>query len=208
MRGRLRITAPNVFGRRHVTPAIIGFLDRHPGIQVEIILNDRNMDMIEHGLDIAVRIGPLPDTGMVARRVGEVRRVLVASPAYLAQRGTPRHPRELESHAVIASTVRGPGNEWEFSEDGLPLQVRIAPRLMVNEIEAILMAVEAGRGIGRPLSYQVTDQLAAGTLLRLLPQFEPAPFPVHLLVPSARHMAPRVRACFDHLAGQLGALRF
>ena len=86
--------------------------------------------------------------------------------------------------------------------------VRIAPRLMVNEIEAILMAVEAGRGMGRPLSYQVADQLAAGTLVRLLPDFEPEPFPVHLLVPSARHMAPRVRACFDHLAGHLGALRF
>ena len=205
LRGRICLTAPHVFGRRHVTPAIIGFLDLHPEIEVEMIFNDRNMDLIEHGFDIAVRIGPLPDTNMVARRVGEVRRTLVASPAYLARSGAPAHPSELATREVISSNAHGPGKEWRFLDDGRELNVRLAPRLWVNEIDAILMAVLAGRGIGRPLSYQVADQLADGSLVRLLAAYEPAPLPVQVLVPSARHMAPRVRACVDHLVARLTA---
>lgn len=206
LRGKLRVTAPHVFGRRHVTPAIIAFLDQHPHLQVELVFNDRNLDLIEHGIDLAVRIGPLADTGMMARRVGEVRRVLVASPAYLAARGAPASPRDLEQHDVIFNAGLANASEWRFRDGPGEVLVRLNPRLSVNEIDAILMAVLAGRGIGRPLSYQVAEQLAAGTLVRLLRAHEPAPLPVHLLVPSARHMAPRVRACFDFLAAQLSAL--
>jgi DNA-binding transcriptional LysR family regulator len=206
LRGKLRVTAPHVFGRRHVTPAIIAFLDQHPDLQVELVFNDRNIDLIEHGIDLAVRIGPLADTGMMARRVGEVRRVLVASPAYLAARGTPASPADLEQHDVIFNAGVGNASEWRFRDGAREVTVRLNPRLSVNEIDAILMAVVAGRGIGRPLSYQVAEHLAAGTLVRLLRKQEPAPLPVHLLVPSARHMAPRVRACFDFLALQLSAL--
>ncbi|NHZ81624.1 LysR family transcriptional regulator [Massilia sp. CCM 8695] len=205
LRGRLRITVPNVFGRRHVAPAMIDFLDLHPALQVELVFNDRNLDMIEHGLDLAVRIGPLPDTGMMARQVGQVRRMLVASPAYLARRGTPSSPRELDAHDIIFSEQRA-GTEWRFLEDGREFAVRLAPRLIVNEIDTMLLAVLAGRGIGRPLSYQVAEQLAAGTLVRLLPAYEPAPLPVQLLVPSARHMAPRLRACIEFLVPRLTAL--
>ncbi|MDQ1832744.1 LysR family transcriptional regulator [Massilia scottii] len=209
LRGRLRITVPAVFGRRHVAPAMIDFLDRHPALRVELVFNDRNLDMIEHGLDLAVRIGPLPDTGMMARQVGQVRRMLVASPAYLARRGTPSSPRELDAHDIIFSEQRT-ATEWRFLEagrdDGREFAVRLAPRLIVNEIDTMLLAVQAGRGIGRPLSYQVAEQLAAGTLVRLLPESEPAPLPVQLLVPSARHMAPRLRACIDFLATHLTAL--
>jgi DNA-binding transcriptional LysR family regulator len=206
LRGKLRITAPRVFGRRHVSPAVIAFLDLHPGLQVDLVLNDRNIDLIEHGVDLAVRIGPLADTSMVARRVGEVRRVLVASPAYLARRGTPATPHELERHDVLHSTVRGSGREWRFRHAGSELAVRIAPRLEVNEIDTVLMAVAAGRGIGRPLSYQVAEQLASGSLVRLLRDYEPAPLPVQLVVQSGRHMAPPLRACRDYLAAQLSAL--
>lgn len=206
LRGKLRVTAPHVFGRRHVTPAIIDFLDLHPELQVDMVFNDRNLDLIEHGIDLAVRIGPLPDTGMVARQVGQVRRVLVASPAYLAARGAPASPRELEAHDVIYNAGHGIGTEWRFQERGRDLVVKLTPRLAVNEIDAILMAVLAGRGIARPLSYQVAEQLQAGTLVRLLEAYEPAPLPVQLLVPSARHMAPRLRACFDFLAARLAAL--
>lgn len=202
LRGKLRVTAPLVFGRRHVTPAIIGFLDLHPQLQVEIVLDDRNLDMIEHGLDLAVRIGALPDTGMMARRVGEVRRLLVATPAYLARRGTPASPTELDRHDVIFSAGVSAATEWRFRAS----TVKLAPRLMVNEIDAALMAVMAGRGIGRPLSYQVAGELASGALVRLLPDHEPAPLPVQLVVQSARHIAPRLRACIDHLAVELAAL--
>jgi DNA-binding transcriptional LysR family regulator len=206
LRGKLRITAPHVFGRRHVTPAIIDFLDLHPALQVEMVFNDRNLDLIEHGIDLALRIGPLPDTGMVARKVGQVRRILVASPAYLARRGTPATPLALEQHDVIYNAGHGNNTEWRFREQGRELLVRLNPRLAVNEIDAILMAVLAGRGIGRPLSYQVADQLASGELLRILPDYEPEALPVQLLVPSARHMPPRLRACCDFLVAKLSAL--
>jgi DNA-binding transcriptional LysR family regulator len=205
LRGRLRITVPTVFGRRHVAPAMIDFLDLHPALQVELVFNDRNLDLIEHGLDLAVRIGPLPDTGMMARQVGQVRRVLVASPAYLARRGSPASPRALEAHDIIFSEQRM-GTEWRFLDGGRDFAVRLAPRLIVNEIDTMLLAVLAGRGIGRPLSYQVAGQLADGSLVRLLPEYELAPQPVQLLVPSARHMAPRLRACIDFLATRLSAL--
>jgi DNA-binding transcriptional LysR family regulator len=206
LRGKLRVTAPLVFGRRHVTPAMIAFLDLHPALQVEIVLNDRNLDMIEHGLDLAVRIGPLPDTGMMARLVGEVRRILVATPAYLERRGAPSSPQQLERHDTIFSSGVSPASEWRFRHAGRDVSVKLAPRLMVNEIDAALMAVMAGRGIGRPLSYQVAEQLAAGTLVRLLPEYEPEPLPVQLLVQGARYMAPRLRACIDYLAVELAAL--
>ena len=206
LRGKLRITAPHVFGRRHVTPAIIAFLDLHPALQVEMVFNDRNMDLIEHRIDLAVRIGELPDTGMVARRVGQVRRVLVASPAYLARRGAPASPDELDQHDVIYNSGVTSNSEWRFLHDGRELVVRLNPRLSVNEIDAILMAVLAGRGIGRPLSYQAADQIADGTLVRILPDYEPAPIPVHLLVNGTRHMPPRLRACFDYLAEHLPKL--
>ena len=206
LRGKLRITAPHVFGRRHVTPAVIAFLDQHPDLQVELVFNDRNIDLIEHGIDLAVRIGPLADTGMMARQVGQVRRILVASPAYVAARGAPVTPYELDRHDVIFNAGAANATEWRFRHGGKEVLVRLNPRLSVNEIDAILMAVVAGRGIGRPLSYQVAPHLADGTLVRLLRDYEPAPLPVNLLVPSARHMAPRLRACFDFLAAQLAAL--
>lgn len=206
LRGKLRITAPHVFGRRHVTPAVIAFLDQHPDLQVELVFNDRNIDLIEHGIDLAVRIGPLADTGMMARQVGQVRRILVASPAYVAAHGAPATPADLERHDVIFNAGVATATEWRFRHGGKEIPVRLNPRLSVNEIDAILMAVVAGRGIGRPLSYQAAPQLADGTLVRLLRDYEPAPLPVSLLVPSARHMAPRLRACFDFLAAQLAAL--
>ena len=206
LRGKLRITAPHVFGRRHLTPAIIAFLDLHPALQVEMVFNDRNVDLIEHRIDLALRIGELPDTAMVARRVGQVRRVLVASPAYLERRGAPASPEELERHDVIYNSGVSNNSEWRFLHQGRELVVKLTPRLSVNEIDAILMAVLAGRGIGRPLSYQVAEQVADGSLVRLLGDYEPAVLPVHLLVNGTRHMPPRLRACFDYLAAHLPEL--
>lgn len=206
LRGKLRITAPHVFGRRHLTPAIIAFLDVHPSVQVELVFNDRNIDLIEHGIDLALRIGALPDTSMVARKVGQVSRVLVASPAYLAAHGAPSTPADLERHSIIYNAGLGNNTDWRFRDRGRELVVRLNPRLAVNEIDAILMAALAGHGIARPLSYQVAGQLAAGTLVRLLQDYEPLPLPVQLLLPSGRHMAPRLRACFDFLSEHLSGL--
>ncbi len=206
LRGKLRITAPHMFGRRHLTPAVIAFLDLHPALQIEMVFNDRNLDMIEHGLDLALRIGALPDTGMVARPLGQVRRVLVATPAYLARHGTPATPHELAGHQVIFFSGASAVAEWRFQHEGRELAVRLDPRLIVNEIDALLGAVLAGRGIGRALSYQVADQLADGSLVRLLPGAELAPLPVQLVMQSGRHLPPRLRACVDFLVRELSAL--
>jgi DNA-binding transcriptional LysR family regulator len=132
--------------------------------------------------------------------------VLVASPAYLARRGTPAAPQELEQHDVVFNAGIGNANEWRFLHQGRELVVKLNPRLSVNAIDAILMAVLAGRGIGRPLSYQVAEQIADGTLVRILAEYEPAPIPVQLLVNGTRHMPPRLRACFDYLAATLPEL--
>jgi DNA-binding transcriptional LysR family regulator len=207
VRGLLRVTAPVLFGRRHVAPIVTAFLDLFPDIQVELVLHDRNLDLIEEGLDVAVRIGPLSDSSLVMRRVGEVRRVVVASPEYLVRRGTPSRPAQLATHDTIFGTnTRGP-LEWRFGSQGRMLVVRLAPRLLVNEIDAQLVAARAGRGVARVLSYQVVDDLATGALVRLLQEYEPPPLPVQLVAASRVHMSPKVRAFLDHAADQLKRLK-
>ncbi|MEA1652056.1 LysR family transcriptional regulator [Nitrospirillum sp. BR 11164] len=214
-RGLLRVTAPLVFGRRHVTPVVTSFLAAYPLVRVELLLSDRQLDLIEDGLDVALRIGDLPDSGLVARRVGQVRQVTVAAPGYLAHRGTPQRPEDLGTHDTIVSTPlvhapqAGPA-EWRFlapgGDRGRERTVPLSPRLMVNEVEAKLEAVRAGHGIGQALSYQVVDDLAAGRLVRLLTAFERPPLPVHLVVPSTVHLAAKARAFLDHAAPLLKAL--
>src|SRR5256885_2317858 len=130
-RGLLRVTAPVQFGRRHVAPLVTRFLDAYPEIQVELVLNDRNLDLIEEGLDVAVRIGPLADSSLLARRVGEVRRVLVASPDYLTRRGPPSKPADLSGHDTIFGTIRAGSLEWRFGSPKRSTVVRLSPRLLV-----------------------------------------------------------------------------
>ena len=206
-RGLLRVTAPLVFGRKHVLPLVAAFLGAYPAVQIEVVLSDRNLDLVGEGLDVAVRIGRLADSGLIARWVGEVRRVLVASPAYLAARSVPRNPRDLASHDAVLTSSRSVPLEWRFrSAAGRERVVRPLPKLVVNEVEAALVAVRAGRGVTSALSYQVADDLASGALVRLLADWEPPPLPVHLIAPSARHMPPRVRAFLDHMARELELL--
>ncbi|HSR96390.1 MAG TPA: LysR family transcriptional regulator [Kofleriaceae bacterium] len=205
VRGLLRLTAPLVFGRRHVTPIVASFLDAHPGVRVELVLSDRNLNLIEDGLDVAVRIGPLADSTLVARRVGEVRRMTIAAPSYLAGRPALRSPDDLARHDIIFTASRPGPLQWRFGGAHEHI-VRLVPRLIVNEVEATLHAVRAGRGISRALSYQVADDLASGALVRLLPDHEPAALPVHLVVPSARHLSSKARSFVDHAARSLATL--
>jgi DNA-binding transcriptional LysR family regulator len=207
LRGLLRVTAPLQFGRRHVAPLVIGFLESFSEMQVELVLNDRNLSLVEQGLDVAVRIGPLEDSTLLARRVGEVRRILVASPAYLAKRGTPRKPADLATHDTIFGTTRSEPSEWRFGQPKRTTVVRLSPRLLVNEVETRLIAVRAGHGIARVLSYQVSEELEAGSLVRLLTAFEPIPMPVHLVTPSRGYKAPKVRAFLDYAVASLANLR-
>ena len=206
VRGLLRVTAPLVFGRRHIAPIVASFLDAYPGVRVDLVLGDRNLDLIADGLDVALRIGPLADSSLIARRVGEVRRVLVASPSYLAVHPAPRTPDELVRHDIVFTATRPGPIEWRFGGAGRRSVVRLVPRLMVNDVEATLLAARAGRGIARALSYQVADDLASGGLVRLLPETEPPVLPVQLVVPSARHLAAKSRSFVDHAARALAAL--
>jgi DNA-binding transcriptional LysR family regulator len=206
LRGALRISAPIVFGSRHVAPVVRSFLDAHSQVTAELVLHDRNLDLVDEGLDLAVRIADLADSSLIVRRLGEVRRIVVASPTYLAEHGVPLRPRDLAEHEVIhPSSQPGPA-EWRFDGPRGPEVVRLRPRLMINGIEPCLAAVLAGRGLTRPLSYQVADELADGRLVRVLEAFEPPPIPVQLVTPSARLTPPRVRAFLDHAAAELSRL--
>jgi DNA-binding transcriptional LysR family regulator len=202
VRGSIRVTAPVLFGRRHVAPVVASFLDAYPETQVELMLADRNVDLVEERLDIALRIGPLAESRLVARRVGQVRRILVASPDYLARHGTPARPGDLARHETIHGQIRPGPREWQFGRS----RVRLAPRLIVNEVEAALIAARAGRGIARVLSYQAAGDIAAGRLVRILPRYEPPPVPVQLVTPGAGHRPARVAAFLDHAAAALRAL--
>jgi DNA-binding transcriptional LysR family regulator len=206
VRGLIRITAPVQFGRRHVAPLVTAFLKKFPDTQVELVLNDRHLDLIEEALDLAVRIGPLSDSSLLVRRVGEVTRVLVASPGYLARRGTPARPADLAGHDTIFSTNVSRAIEWRFGPRQRTI-VRLSPRLLVNDVDAQLAAARGGQGIARLLSYQIFEDLEAGRLIRLLRPFEPPPLPVQLVHVSRTYVQPKVRAFLDLAAEQLNALR-
>ncbi len=204
--GMLRLSAPLVFGRLHIMPLVSEFLDAHPAVQVALTLSDRYLDLIEEGLDLALRIGRLPDSGLVARRVGQVRRVLVASPAYLGKRGTPRTPADLADHDLIYTAARPGPVEWRFRQAGREHALRLVPRLSVNQIDAALFAAREGRGVASALSYQVADDLASGQLARLLAGYELPSLAVQLVVPSTRHLPARVRLFLDHASRGLSRL--
>ncbi|HDU8660956.1 TPA: LysR family transcriptional regulator [Serratia liquefaciens] len=204
--GLLRITSPVQFGRKHVAPVVMAFLDRYPQMQIEMVLNDRNLDLIDEGLDVAVRIGHLQDSSRVARRLGQVSRVTVASPDYLARRGEPQEPAQLAEHDTIVGTQRASLREWRFGPQENGERVRLTPRLLLNDVETQLLAVRAGKGIARLLSYQVADDLAAGTLVRLLPAFEPLPVPVQLVAQNMQRMPLKVRTFWDYAWQELSQL--
>lgn len=205
VQGLLRITAPVQFGRRHMAPVVGRFLDAHDGVEIELVLNDRNIDLIEEGIDIALRIGPLADSSLLARPVGQVRRLWVASPAYLALRGTPRTPADLAGHEALLGTSRS-NMEWAFAGGRRGAPARLAGRLRVDDVETRLRAARDGRGIAQLLSYQAADDLAAGRLVRLLRDWERPPLPVHLLTKGRAHRAPKIDAFLDFAARRLKAL--
>jgi DNA-binding transcriptional LysR family regulator len=205
VRGLLRITAPVQFGRRHIAPIVTGFLDRHEDVEVELLMNDRNIDLIDEGIDVAVRIGVLADSSLTGRIVGHVRRQWVASPAYLTRRGTPRSPGDLAQHEALLGTSRGT-LEWSFAGSRRGAAVHLAGRLRVDDVETRLRAARDGRGVAQFLSYQVADDLAAGRLVRLLRPYEKPPLPVQLLTKGRAHRAPKIDAFLDFAAKKLASL--
>ena len=206
-RGRLRVAAPLVFGRRHVAPLVASFLDAHRAVSIDLLLSDRSADLMEEGIDVAIRIGVQRDSTLTQRRLGSVGRLLLASPAYLARRGTPRDPAELAGHDLVVFASLAAPPEWRFVDaTGSPLTMRPEARFAVNEAEAAVTAAVQGRGIVQTLSYQAADELADGRLVRLLRESEPPSIPVQLLFPPARPMPARLRAFLDEVAPRLAAL--
>ncbi len=202
-RGHLAVTAPVMFGRLFVMPGIVDYLEHYPAMEVEAVFLDRSVNLLEEGLDVGVRIGDLPDSSMRALRVGTVRHVLVAAPAYLARCGSPQVPQDLRQHTLIASAAGGFGSGWRFSGAAGDHPLKIDARLRVNSNDAAIRAAQSGLGIARLLSYQVAAEVEAGSLQVLMPQNEPQEYPVHILHRESRHASARVRAFIDLLATRL-----
>jgi DNA-binding transcriptional LysR family regulator len=194
--GTLVITAPVVFGRIHVVPIVTALLRRNPRLAVRLALIDRSIDLVEEGIDVAVRIGDLADSTLRAIEVGTVRYVLVASPAYLSARGMPASPKDLHRHELILFTGASANDEWRIGSGG-QRGMRIRPRMSVNSADAAISAAEAGFGITRVLSYQVTAAVAAGRLQRVLDDAGPPPVPVTLLFQAGRSASANVRSFID-----------
>jgi DNA-binding transcriptional LysR family regulator len=196
-RGELRLTAPILFGRLHVTPIVVEFLARFPDVSVALTLLDRPVDLVEEGLDAAVRIGALAESSAVATRVGAVRRIVVAAPDYLARHGTPRAPADLATHAIIAFSAISGAERWAFDHPSGEASVAVKPRLVVTTAEAAVDTARGGFGITRVLSYQAADDIARGVLRRLLRAHEGDDIPIHLIYPGGRHPPPKLRAFLD-----------
>lgn len=204
-RGQLVITAPALFGAMFVTPVVTEYLRRYPEVNATCLFLDRVVNMLDEGVDVAVRIGELPDSSLKAIAVGRVRRMLVAAPGYVAAHGRPLRPDELSEHVLIHPTQVLPYPEWRFAEGGRPLVQRIRPRLRTTTNDAARSFALAGLGIARLLSYQVADALASGELLPLLEDFETPPLPVNVVHHESRHATQKVRAFVDLAVATLRA---
>lgn len=194
--GTLVIAAPVAFGRIHILPIVADLLGAHPALRIDLNLIDRIVRLVDEGVDVAVRIGDLSDSSLQALKVAEVRRILVASPDYLASRGTPANVPALHDHSLISFTEIDRAHEWRFGPTGRTA-IRIEPRLTVNTADAAIAAATAGVGIARVLSYQAIDAIAAGQLVTVLDTLSPPAVPVHVLCPANRRASVNVRAFID-----------
>lgn len=204
-RGTLAVTAPALFGSRHIAPLLFEFLDRHPQLQARALFTDRLVHLIDEGFDVALRIAVLPDSGLTAVPVGRVRAVVVASPDYLRRFGEPKHPADLKQHHAIGFSIDGQDRiGWTFGTQ----RRAEAPqeRLVVNANVTKIAAAVAGQGLARALAYQVVDEVRDGRLRVLLAEHEPPPVPVHLVYPAGRVAAAKVREFVRFAAERLKAL--
>jgi DNA-binding transcriptional LysR family regulator len=204
--GRLVVTAPSLFGRLHVASTAIAFLERYPQVSIELLLLDRVVNLLEEGVDVAVRIAHLPDSSLVAVPVGEIQRVVCASPALLRRTGIPREPQDLANRPVVRFTTLGLRDEWEFQQGDRRRMVAVAGPFASNQADAAIDACLQGLGFGRFLSYQVQALLDAGKLKRVLQAFETEPLPVSLVYPHARLLSARVRVFVDWTSARLRTL--
>jgi DNA-binding transcriptional LysR family regulator len=203
--GELVVTAPVGLGRLHLMPILAEFLRAYPEIDVRLLLSDRVLSLTEDQFDVALRIGELPDSRLIALRLGTIRTVVCASPAYLEARGTPRTPDDLAAHdCIIYEGFIGP-YDWKFVREGTDVAVTVRPRLVVSNPEAAFDAVLAGIGLGRGASYYVGAAIEAGTLTTVLDEFHLPTRPVSFVYPAGRFLPVKLRAFLDFLAPRLRA---
>jgi DNA-binding transcriptional LysR family regulator len=195
--GKLVVSAPVGFGRLHVSPVMSAYLTRHAEVSGELRLEDRMISLVEDGVDLAVRIGELADSSLVARRVGEMRRIVVASPGYLKKRGEPKAPADIAGHDTIQFGATAGVADWRFVEDGSEVRVSIAPRLSTNSADAAVQHAEQDGGLTRVLAYQAADAIRRGRVKIVLIKFELPASPIHIVYPTSRLLSAKVRTFID-----------
>jgi DNA-binding transcriptional LysR family regulator len=195
-RGRLVISAPVGFGRLHVSPLVSEYLTRYPEVSVDLRLSDLTINLVDEGVDLAVRIGHLPDSSLVARHVGEMRRIVVASPGYLEKHGEPQLPEEIMSHQTIQFSAMS-ASGWRFMKDGHEARVAPTPRLITNSSDAAVQYAVRDGGLTRVLAYQAADDIKAGLLKIVLQGYEQRPSPIHVVYPTSRLLSAKVRTFID-----------
>src|SRR4051812_47221850 len=198
--GRLVVSAPNGFGRIHVAPLVSTYLKRYPEVSGELRLSDRMINLVEDGVDCAVRIGHLADSSLVARTVGDMRRIVVASKTYLKRRGEPKLPADVAAHDTIQFGATATASEWRFVEAGRDTRIACAPRLSTNSSDAAIWHAVQGGGLTRVLAYQATEAIAKGRLKIVLAEFEQPPLPINIVYPTSRLLSAKVRTFIDLVA--------
>jgi DNA-binding transcriptional LysR family regulator len=204
-RGPIRLSVPQIFGRRYLAPDLFAFVRRYAEVSLDLDFADRRSNLIEEGIDLAIRITPHLELGDVARRLGASRLAVVAAPDYLAQHGAPRHPRELIHHEALVYTATANPHHWEFLIDGKPQNFAVRSRLQANNGEALVEAAIAGFGLTACPQFMVRDALAAGTLQIALGDYAMAELGIYAVLPSNRHVPHRVRVLMDFLAERMGS---
>jgi DNA-binding transcriptional LysR family regulator len=206
--GRLTITAPVVFGRRYVTPIVNEFVGRYPNLNVDLLLVDRYVNLVEEGLDVAVRVALLNDSSLVAIPVGQARRVICASPHYLHRHGIPRVPQDVSAHRCVRYTGLAPRDEWQFRIGRRSVNIPITSVICCNQIDSALDACINGLGLGMFLSYQVVPHRKSGELRYVLEEFEIEPLPIQVIYPHSKLLSTKVRAFVDECVMQLRKVKF
>ena len=203
-RGLLKITAPSTFAHRHVAPHVPSFIDRYPEVQVQVLISDRIVDLVDEGVDLAIRIAQLRDSSLIARRLAPNHRAIVASPEYLKTWGIPERPEDVRGHAAITYPPGSQLNDWHFLEDGQEKVIRMGGTIALNNGDAILWTVRAGGGLAMLAAFMTGEYVKDGRLVPVLEEYVREDVPIYAVYPSSRHLSPKVRAFVDFLIETYG----
>jgi DNA-binding transcriptional LysR family regulator len=203
--GLLKVSVPVSFGIRHLAPLWSEFMDKHPGVTLDVQLSDRVIDLVDEGFDLAVRIARLPDSSLISRRLASTRLVLCASPSYLQRRGTPQHPSELSEHDVMSYSLMSMGDLWQFQGPQGAVSVKVRPRMWSNNGDTCMAAALQGAGIQLQPTFLIQDQLTSGELVEILPDFRSIELDIYAVYPSRKFVLPKVRALVEFLFNKLAS---